>query len=159
MPAAFGPTAPLQGLRAELAVAEPYEACVPLVGSADGVAEAEVVVDLFFGRGCTGKRRRLTKQDFHGEGHAGGWSGCTAGAAEARWDDGSSMAYQSDARTWWGSFRATPGHAVEYGDNCHAGACSPTPNPLPPPHPHPAPPPPPHPPPGARTPSGAPAAR
>ena len=115
VPAAFGPYAPLQGMQAELALAEPYEACTALVGSVDGVADSDVVVDLFLGPNCAGKQRRVTKADFAGGNHDSGWDACGG-----TWDDGSLMSYQSEARTWWGSFRVAAGHyAVDTGDSCH----------------------------------------
>ena len=62
----------------------------------------DVVVEVFDGKNCVGKQRRVKMGDFVGGNHDNGWDSC--GGA---WDDGTAMGWP-----WWGSFGVAAGHAV-----------------------------------------------
>ena len=69
----------------------------------------DVVVEVFDGKNCVGKQRRVKMGDFVGGNHDNGWDSC--GDA---WDDSTAMRWP-----WWGSFRVAAGHAVRTGSKCY----------------------------------------
>ncbi len=72
------------------------------------------VVTVYQHPDCTGKTRTLYVSDFVGGRHDHGWDAC-----KGRWGDGSSMSYQTENRTWWGSFQVAGDHVVSTGRSCH----------------------------------------
>ena len=79
----------------------------------------DVVVEVFDGKNCVGKRRRVKMGDFVGGNHDNGWDSC--GGA---WDDGTAMGWP-----WWSSFRVAAGHAVRTGSKCYDSSNKASPEP------------------------------
>ena len=96
-----------------------------MIGTAANSASPElglsldVVVEVFDGKNCVGKRRRVKMGDFVGGNHDNGWDSC--GGA---WDDGTAMGWP-----WWGSFRVAAGHAVRTGSKCYDSSNKASPEP------------------------------